>query len=144
MDHWVEICAKEKLNLHVISASQPGFGYSIIQPGHKNKNWSMTDMLPILKKESVKEFVVTVISFESPHACAMAAAFGKNDEGSLENIQQVKEDLGAELTEILATGCNRSVDIPENIPLVLWYADNDEYCSTLHGEYLDSGKFLKK
>jgi hypothetical protein len=41
----------------------------------------MTDMLPILKKENVKEFVVMGIRFGSPHACAIAASFGKNNEG---------------------------------------------------------------
>lgn len=245
MDDWVDICAKEKLNLRVISASQPGFGYSTIQPGRKLIDWPMTDLLPILKKENVKEFMVTGVSFGSPHACAVATTFGKKVEsgdlptclaiglrvpylgsescsrlglnnhlhytsqsantsifgtmlarsfmstqtspgsmfnepgmgikllsqcvnpGSLDNIQRLKEELGAETTEILATGCNRSVvhsvqgtmynyaidtlldhgfdvqDIPENIPLVVWYADDDEDCPPSHGEYLASGKCYK-
>ena len=83
-------------------------------------------------------------------------------------MQRVKEELGTETTDILAAGCNRSVvhsvqgtmynyatdtlidhgfdvqDIPENIPFVVWYADDDEDCPSSHGEYLASGKLFKK
>ena len=72
--------AAESLKYRVISVSYPGFGYSSIHPGRKIKDWPITDLLPILQKENVVEFVVTGISFGSCHALATALNFAQERE----------------------------------------------------------------
>jgi len=72
--------AAKSLNYKVISVSYPGFGYSSIQPGRRIKDWPIADLLPILKKENVKEFVITGISFGTCHALATAWNFGNTNE----------------------------------------------------------------
>ena len=70
----------ESLNYRVISVSYPGFGYSSIHPGRSIKDWPITDLLPILRKENVEEFAVTGISFGSCHALATAWNFAQKRE----------------------------------------------------------------
>jgi len=64
-------------NVRAISPSYPGFGRSTVQPGCTIANWPRTDLEPILKKDKVTgPFVVTGVSFGSPHAQAFAVHFG--------------------------------------------------------------------
>ncbi len=68
------------LNYKVISVSYAGFGYSSIQPGRRLKDWPVTDLLPILQKENVKEFLAVGASFGCPHALATAWTFANQNE----------------------------------------------------------------
>ncbi|VEU40692.1 unnamed protein product [Pseudo-nitzschia multistriata] len=72
--------AAEELNYKVVSVSVPGFGYSSIQPGRRIKDWPITDLLPVLKKEKVGEFLVTGTSFGTCHALATAWQFAEEKE----------------------------------------------------------------
>mmetsp|Transcript_23078 Transcript_23078/g.29125 ORF Transcript_23078/g.29125 Transcript_23078/m.29125 type:complete len:412 (+) Transcript_23078:49-1284(+) len=252
MPEWVEKCGENELNLKVISISQPGFGYSTIQPERKLRDWPMTDVLPILREEGVSEFLVTGISFGTCHAMAVASTFSpdnkstENEEeslpkclgmglrvpylgsescerlqlknhlqlgytcesantsfighmiarafmttqdkpssafddpsfilknfircvnpGALENLERLKSEY-PEMCKIVGKSMDRAVvhsiigcmynyatdvlldhgydveSIQKDIPIVVWYAKDDEDCPPSHGEYLASGKHFIK
>ena len=67
----------KELNLKVVSVSVPGFGYSTCLPGRKIVDWPITDLWPVLKECSVKEFIVSGASFGTPHAMAVAYHFAE-------------------------------------------------------------------
>ena len=75
---WIDTA--KSLNYKVVSLSLPGFGYSSINPGRKIKDWPVTDLLPVLKKEMIEEFLVTGISFGTCHAFATAWNFSNEKE----------------------------------------------------------------
>ena len=77
----VSKCMETELNIKVISPTQPGFGYSTIQPERKIKDWPKTDLLPILEKENVTDFIVSGVSFGTPHALATALEFAEKKDG---------------------------------------------------------------
>ena len=83
--------------------------------------------------------------------------------GVIENLERVKTNY-ANLIPFIGAGMDRSVthstlgcmynyatdvlldhgydieDVPKDLPLVVWYAKDDEDCPMKHGEYLSSGE----
>lgn len=72
---WV---AKAKsLNVKVIAITQPGGGYSSIQPGRRIENWPRDDLQPVLAAEGVNgAFATSGASLGTAHALAVAQHFG--------------------------------------------------------------------
>jgi len=105
--------AAKSLNYKVISVSYPGFGYSSIHPGRKIKDWPVTDLLPILQKENVEEFVVTGISFGSCHALATAWHFA-NDNEKYDNSGLTCIGLGLRVPYLGSESCKK-LDLENHI-----------------------------
>lgn len=71
------VAKANSLNIKIIAVSQPGHGYSSIQPGRRIENWPRDDLQPVLAAEGVNgAFAASGASLGTAHALAVAQHFG--------------------------------------------------------------------
>lgn len=67
----------EQLGVRSIAISLPGYGYTDMKPGRRIADWASEDLLVVLEREGVEDFMITGHSQGTPHA--MAAAYRHPD-----------------------------------------------------------------
>jgi len=64
----------DELGVRGIAISLPGYGCTDMKPGRKVLDWANEDLLAVLDREDVEEFMITGHSLGTPHAMAAAYA----------------------------------------------------------------------
>lgn len=102
----------ERLNVKSVTISLPGFGHSSFCTGLSVYHWPQSDLLPILKKEGVAEFIVWGWSLGTLYAMSTAQFFTSTRyTGSI----QVKVRMKVSLTRSLAFFMHRSLLLSSSI-----------------------------